>query len=147
MKGGKRIHATTNDVFLNALQMAREAGDLAELDNILDYARPCGRSHSQDEGITITTHSFCTEFVVNPGGSEGIYIDAWIYGLILPDFTGSMSYRRTRIGTIKTLAEGRDAYAIMGRAAGLLTYYADLYVRKHIDRFSPEGELQEGGAE
>lgn len=139
----KRIHDTTNDLFSNTMKMAREAGVLHTLDEIKDYELPNEFEIYAREAIELTSYQFNAEFVVNGGATEGIYIDANIYGIFR---AGQEKPERQSIGTIKTLREDLDAYKIMGEAAGALTYFAFRYVNNHLDRYTQEGEEAEATA-
>ncbi len=136
-KQKKRIHDTTNDLFMNVMQEARKAGVLKPLDEIKDYELPNENEFYNSDALCLTDYSFNVLFIVNAGSSEGIYIDAYIDGSFMD---GQTKPTRRHVGTIKTLREDLEAYKIMGEAAGALTYFACLYVNSHLDRYTPEGE-------
>ena len=70
----KIVRDTTKDLFENTLKLARESGALADMDAILDYVLPAW------DGIQLSDYRFDTYFVVELGGSEGVYISAFIDG-------------------------------------------------------------------
>lgn len=61
--------------------------------------------------------------IVNTGGSEGIYVDVAVRQRIYED--GSLNY--ISLGTLKTLEDSLEAYASMGRLAGVITAVAEKY--------------------
>ena len=66
------------DLFNGILKTARDAGALQELDRIIDYDSAC--EFEEQNKRPISNYEFATEFRVDFGGSEGIYIDAWLNG-------------------------------------------------------------------
>jgi hypothetical protein len=130
---GKEIRRDTcADLFNNALRLARDAGELKAMDEILDYALPSNEAH------LLTDYRFNVCFLVNYG-CEGIYIDAFLNGQFEENFRNDRS--RISIGTLKTLREDLDAMKIMGGACGVLTCFATRYVNTEIDRYTPEKQL------
>lgn len=130
----KIVRDTTKDLFENTLKLARESGALADMDAILDYALPAW------DGIQLSDYRFDTYFVVELGGSEGVYISAFIEGQFIQG--QKEAKRRVSIGTLKTLEEGLKALQIMGKACGTLTYFAYRYVNENIDRYTPDKGMQ-----
>ena len=62
--------------------------------------------------------------IVCTGGSEGIYVDVYVRRMYLDD-------QRTDeipLMTVKTLHEGVEDYASMGRIAGAITYLGEAYL-------------------
>lgn len=123
---------TTADLFNAVLRLARESGHFAEVDPILDYA------DAWFEECELSNYEFDALFCVNFGGSEGIYIDAYIRGVF--DESGKSGIKR--IGTIKTLRDDLEGMELMGKACGTLTYFARQYVNQEIDRYTSERELR-----
>ena len=109
---------TPVDLFNNILKTARNAGALQELDRIIDYDSAC--EFMEENRKPISHYEFSTVFSVDFGGSEGIYIDAWLHGHL--DESGHT--KRLRFGTIKTLESSLNALKIMGDACGILQFYA-----------------------
>ena len=84
-------------LYNNILKTARNAGALQELDRIIDYDSAC--EFMEENRKPISHYEFSTVFSVDFGGSEGIYIDAWLNGHL----DESVHTNRLRFGTIKTL--------------------------------------------
>ena len=101
------------DLFNGILKTARDAGALQELDRIIDYDSAC--EFEEKNKRPISNYEFATEFRVDFGGSEGIYIDAWLNGYL--DESGHT--QRLHFGTIKTLERDLAAMKIMGEACGM----------------------------
>jgi hypothetical protein len=129
-----KIHRHTNTELFNKIyETARETGELARLLEIEDYHLPETFHVSK-----LTDYNFQVYFIVNYGGSEGIYIDAHIAGF----FDESKKRKRLKLGTIKTLKIDLNAMKIMGEACGILTHFAKEYIDANLDYFSPENELR-----
>lgn len=120
------------DLFNGILKTARNAGALQELDRIIDYDSAC--EFEEKNKRPISNYEFATEFRVDYGGSEGIYIDAWLDGYL--DESGHP--QRLHFGTIKTLERDLAAMKIMGEACGILQYYASAYLNKNLSRYEPD---------
>lgn len=120
------------DLFNGILKTARDAGALQELDRIIDYDSAC--EFEEKNKRSISNYEFATEFRVDFGGSEGIYIDAWLNGYL--DESGHT--QRLHFGTIKTLERDLAAMKIMGEACGILQYYASDYLNKNLSRYEPD---------
>lgn len=120
------------DLFNGILKTARDAGALQELDRIIDYDSAC--EFEEKNKRPISNYEFATEFRVDFGGSEGIYIDAWLDGYL--DESGHT--QRLHFGTIKTLERDLAAMKIMGEACGILQYYASDYLNKNLSRYEPD---------
>ena len=88
---------TPSDLFKGILKTARDAGALQELDRIIDYDSACEFEEKNKQPIS--NYEFNFVFSVDYGGSEGIYIDAWLDGYL--DESGHT--QRLHFGTIKTL--------------------------------------------
>ena len=120
------------DLFKGILKTARDAGALQELDRIIDYDSAC--EFEEKNKRPISNYEFNCIFSVDYGGSEGIYIDAWLNGYL--DESGHP--QRLHFGTIKTLERDLDAMKIMGEACGILQYYASDYLNKNLSRYEPD---------
>ena len=121
---------TPKILFRRVLNLVQRNGYYAEAEPIMDYTSP------DDREIEFTNYRFNFHAVVNPGGSEGIYIDCYLRGEF--DQSGKET---CPIGTFKTLSEDMNAYRIMGALCGALTFYAGEYINTHIDRYTPDAEL------
>lgn len=117
----------TGDLFMDIYQLAERSGELDKLKFIEDY-------HMGNDGrkrFKITNDDFLVHFSAQFGGSEGIYIDAYINGR----FDASGEHKRVSIGTIKTLEDDLAAMKIMGEACGILTYNAAEYLNQNYARY------------
>ncbi len=131
------IKRYNNTELFNAIyQMAEKSGELAKLAAIEDYHLP-----ETFKVATLCNYQFDTLFVVNYGGSEGIYIDAFLSG----EIDESKQSQKWPLGTIKTLETSLDAMKIMGEVCGILTHFASLYINKNLDDFTPEAQLRSWG--
>ena len=120
------------DLFNSILKTARDAGALQELDRIIDYDSAC--EFEEKNKRPISNYEFNCIFSVDYGGSEGIYIDAWLDGYL--DESGHT--QRLHFGTIKTLERDLAAMKTMGEACGILQYYASDYLNKNLSRYEPD---------
>lgn len=133
MKANER--ETPNSLFKAIMKMARESGHFKEIDEILDY----DSAVKYDEGAMkpITNCEFNTVFEVDFGGSEGIYIDAYI----IDPFSRACDHpKRFHLGTLKTLYRHLDGMKIMGKACGILQYFAREYVNLNWKKFEEQEE-------
>lgn len=121
---------TPGSLFKSVVELVKEHGHFQEAEPILDYVLPEGYDTRK-----LTNYRFSFQAIVNPGGSEGIYIDCVLRGEF--DRSGE---KYCQVGTIKTLREDVDAYRIMGALAGLLTVYAYKYINNNLDRYTPDTE-------
>jgi hypothetical protein len=112
------------------LNLVQQNGYYDEAVKIMDYYLP------EKDKTEFTNYRFDFLAVVNPGGSEGIYIDCYLRGEF--DQSGK---RTCEIGTFKTLGENMNAFRIMGALSGALTFYASQYVNANIERYTPDAEL------
>ena len=120
------------DFFNGMMKTAREAGSLADFDKIADYAM-CD-SYDEAAKKPISSYEFSTRFVVNYGGSEGIYIDGFLVGTL--DESGKGQHRH--FCTLKTLERNFEAMKIMGETCGILHYYATEYLNRNWARYEPD---------
>ena len=119
------------DLFNGMMKMAREAGALAEFDKIADYEMcDCFDDAAKKP---ISSYEFKTRFVVDYGGSEGLYIDGYLVGTL--DEIGEFQNRH--FCTLKTLNRDFEAMKLMGSVCGILQYYATEYINRNLDRYEP----------
>jgi hypothetical protein len=126
---------TTADLFRAAWREARDAGQLNKLLAIIDYELAADYC-----AVPVTNYEFDVHFCCNYGGSEGIYIDAWIDGNF-DEKQDPNENKRAKIGTIKTLYTSLEAMQVMGEACGTLTHFASQYINRELDRYTPRAEL------
>ena len=120
------------DLFNGMMKMAREAGALAEFDKIADYEMcDCFDDAAKKP---ISSYEFKTSFVVDYGGSEGIYIDGYLVGTL--DEIGEFQNRH--FCTLKTLNRDFEAMKLMGSVCGILQYYATEYINRNLDRYESD---------
>lgn len=67
---------------------------------------------------------------LQPGGSEGIYVDVSLVTCIEDD--GSARETETPLLTFKTLDEGPEGYAAMGALTGMLSYAVELFLMLNL---------------
>lgn len=131
------IKRHTNTELFNAVyKLAEKSGELKKLIGIEDYHLP-----ETYHVVTLSNYEFDTLFVANYGGSEGIYIDAYLSGI----FDDGKEHKKLKLGTIKTLRTDLEAMKIMGEACGILTHFADRYVNGNLDDFTPKTLLRQWG--
>lgn len=126
---------TPYSLFGEILKMARESGCFKEVDEILDYAQAF--KFDENANRDITHYEFDTEFCVRFGSNEGIYIHASIVGF---PFGRSKQDVHIPFGTVKILNTDFQSMTIMGKACGVLEWFAHKYVMDNIHRFSSEPE-------
>ncbi len=118
---------STGDLFLDIYRLAEQSGELEKLKFIEDYHQ----GKREWDRLEISDDDFTVNFSVQMGGSEGIYIDAYIDGR----FDASGEHKSASIGTIKTLQDDLVAMKIMGEACGILTFYATKYLNQGYSRY------------
>ena len=123
---------TLVDLYSGMMKMARDAGALKEFDRISDY--DMSEAFSSEAKIPISSYEFRTSFVVDYGGSEGIYIDGYLDGFL--DESGKKQH--WHFCTLKTLERDFEAMKIMGKTCGILQYYATEYVNRNLNRYEPD---------
>lgn len=126
-----------SDLFAAILDKARTAGDLTDIEPILDYCLP-----NKQEPESPDRNQYLTDYRFNilPSlqfGCEGVYLD-----LILEGSFDATDRTRLSIGTIKTLRQDQDACELMGRLCGLLMFHGHAYVNDNIHRYTPLEELE-----
>lgn len=130
----QRDRAST--LFLAIVKQAKENGDMAGIDPILDYTLPNEQESTVGDDPALTHYEFDVVPVLG-FGCEGIYIDCYLHGKF--DDSGR---DKLHIGTIKTLREDLDACKLMGKLCGILMYHAFQYINKNIHRYTPKKELE-----
>lgn len=125
MRKPKPITAET--LFDEAFRRAKEAGDLIEILPILESYGTLSKD------IPLTDYHFDMICAVCAGTNEGTRINI--------SLQGNWSHEQQQFSTkyfayLKTLNCDPDAFAILGRVAGMLTYYAGQYVGENLNRFS-----------
>ena len=113
------------------LELVKENGHYQEVEPILDYYLP------SDAAIEFSNYEFDFCALVNPGGSEGIYVDVFLRG----DFDQSEK-KHCKIATFKSLNEDAGAFKVMGALCGVLTYYAGQYINSNLVRYYTPKELE-----
>lgn len=128
---------TGGSMFTAVVRMARENGDFAKAEAILDYVLPGESEDGDDNKVELTAYEFDFEPVLNYG-CEGIYIDCFIVGKF--DQSGRS---RLHVGTLKTLRRDLEAAKIMGELCGVLLHYAFQYVNENLHRYTPDKRLED----
>ena len=118
---------TNTDLMLAVMDLVKQNGCYEKAEQIMDYFLP---EEMKVQEITDCRFDFCA--IVNFGASEGIYIDCFISGYYDTNINKSM---KLPCGTFKTLRDDLEAMQIMGELAGALTYWANYYVNREIDRY------------
>lgn len=127
-----------SELFEAILNRARAAGDLADIDPILDYCLPNKEEPEPPERDQyLTDYRFNILPILQFGSCEGIYLD-----LLLEGSFDATDRTRLHIGTIKTLGENQKACEMMGRLCGLLMFHGSAYVNENIHRYTPQEELE-----
>ena len=122
------LRDTGGSLFCSVIRMAREAGEFAKAESILDYILPCEHEDSVHDKVKLTAYEFDFQPILNYG-CEGIYIDCYLAGKF--DESGRF---RLHVGTLKTLRRDVEAAKIMGELCGLLLHYASEYVNSNLHR-------------
>ena len=123
---------TLVDLYNGMMKMARAAGALKEFDRIADY--DMSETFSSEAKIPISSYEFRTRFFVDYGGSEGIYIDGYLDGVL--DESGKNQH--WHFCTLKTLEWDFESMKIMGETCGILQFYATEYLNRNLDRYEPD---------
>ena len=130
------LRDTGGSLFCSVIRMAREAGEFAKAESILDYILPCEHEDSVHDKVKLTAYEFDFQPILNYG-CEGIYIDCYLAGKF--DESGRF---RLHVGTLKTLRRDVEAAKIMGELCGLLLHYASEYVNSNLHRYTPDKSLE-----
>ena len=126
----EKIKRDTNTDLMNGIyESIRESGNYDKAEQIMDYFLP--ESYRVKE---LSNYEFDFIAKVRFGGNEGIYIDCYIDGCFDENIDEP---QRLHCGTFKTLADNLSAMKIMGELTGTLTYYADDYLNRELDRYTP----------
>ena len=130
------LRDTGGSLFCSAIHLARENGDFAQADAILDYILPCAHETGLRENVELTAYEFNFESTLSYG-SEGIYMDCCLRGKF--DESGRSVLH---VGTLKTLKQDLEAAKIMGELCGILHYYENQHVNQHLRLYTPDKELE-----
>lgn len=131
MSETKKINRDTNADLMNGIvRLVKENGWYDRVGNILDYYLP--ESNTVKE-ISNYEFAFCAN--LDFGGSEGIYIDCYIDGIV--DENNARTTQKIPCGVFKTLGDGLEHMRIMGEFVGILKYYATRYIGQNFERYCP----------
>lgn len=72
---------------------------------------------------------------VDYGSSEGIYGNIQLFGNWNPQQPDEPFQSRMHVYTLKTLNTDKESFLAMGMLVNLICYYANEFVRTHLDRF------------
>lgn len=124
---------SVKDVMEAAVKLARTDPRFAEAekDCPLDYELICS-SVKYDK---LFNCDFDVIGNVAYGSSEGIYGDVFLYGSWCKETQNNAFHSRMRVYSLKTLERTKDPYIGMGMMVTLICYYANEFVRTHLDRF------------
>lgn len=124
---------SVNDVMEAAVKLARTDPRFAEAekDCPLDYELVC--SSTRHDKLSIC--DFDVIGCVSYGTSEGIYGDIYLYGNWNKDRRSNPTNTRMHVYVLKTLEQTKDPYIAMGMMVTLICYYANEFIRTHLDRF------------
>lgn len=117
---------TNQFLFDKVVEILKEQGKLPD---ILDYSL---HEHTPKE---FSDYQFNCGYMLDYGGSEGIYLDVFVKGLC--DETENHS--RVFLGTFKTLQTSEDAMVEMGKLAGYFSFALSKYVNSNLDYFTWKG--------
>ena len=129
----EKRYLSVSDVMESAVKLARTDPRFAEAEKNcpLDYDLLCS-SVKYDK-------LHCCDFDVIGdvvyGSSEGIYGDIYLYGSWNKDMKDEPFRSRMRVYSLKTLEASKEAYIGMGMLVTLICYYANEFIRTHLDRF------------
>ncbi len=129
-----RIRRYTNKELMElVVEKARQTGDYAKAEAILDYFLPENFSI-----VRLTNYEFDFHAIADFGGSEGIYLDCWLSGSF-----DDTEETRCKMGTFKTLRDDLDGMKIMAELGGILNYHLSRFVNENINSFSPDKQLKQ----
>lgn len=113
-----------SSIFDTVINCLKETSDeYNEVAKTLDYALPVSYN---DGYVTEDFDDISPQVLVSAGGSEGVYIDVYIYSRYDQP-------HRYNIGTLKTLDEGFQAYINMGKLSGMITYVLETYLEEAFE--------------
>ena len=121
---------TNADLMKGVLRLVKENGWYDEAESIMDYFLPEEKCIQE-----LSNFEFDFKAIVEYGASEGIYLRCFLEGSL--DENDFDSNEIIPCGTFKTLGDSLRHARIMGRLAGILTYYATYYVTENFDRYCP----------
>lgn len=129
----EKVYFTVKDVFEAAVALARTDPSFVEAEKkcSLDYERVC--SDSREDVLRFS--DFEVIGLVTYGTSEGIYGDLYLYGSWNQETRMVSGNSYLRVYVLKTLNEEKDAYLAMGIMVNIIAYYANEFVRTHLNRF------------
>lgn len=120
-KQKKRIHDTTNDLFMNLMQEARKAGVLKPLDEIKDYELPNENEFYNSDALCLTDYSFNVLFTWRPSITRSAHILHWA-GCLQPSLKQTSCHlalherASRRISKIHSVFFGNFVSVFLGRA-------------------------------
>lgn len=122
-----KVNKPTNQgLFDKVVEILKEQGKLPDH---LDY-------HLHEHNLVeLSDYQFDCNFKLDFGGSEGIYLDCYIEGIL----DETENHRRISLGTFKTLQASEDAMTKMGQLAGHFSFVLSKYVNSHLDDFTWKG--------
>lgn len=126
-----RLRITTGQFFESVIDMAKKSGYFDKVGDIVDYTSSCSWSST-----VISNDAFRLIADVRMGSNEGIYINCVLQGTF-----DDSEKESALIGTVKSLSEDIDGYAMMGYLAGILVYCAAQLQQNDWVRFLPQDEL------
>jgi len=110
---------TSGNAFKRVWEVASNLKILQDVVPILEYVLP------ESSGVCNVPSECDIISLVNTGSSEGICVDSYCV---------TESGQRIKLGTIKTLRDDIDAYALMGKLSGVLTLLFEMYICCNYDR-------------
>jgi len=122
----------------NIVAEARDSGELAGLDAILDYLLP----NDNDTETVLSAYDFDDRIEILPGSSEGVYLHWSLAGRFRQERPRGTD-ARLHIATIKTLQTDLATYKTMGTTAGILEYFSIKYVGNNLRLYTPDDELRQ----
>lgn len=131
------LRLSPKELFRAAVQRARDAGDMARMEPILEYVLPDDQEPGPSERETMVTEYQFDFLPMLDFGCEGIYLNCFLRA----KFDDSSSYM-VDAGTIKTLRTDLDACKLMGELAGVLLHHASEYVGQNLHLFTTDRELK-----
>ncbi len=129
----QKRYFTVKDVLENAVALAKTDPRFAEYEKAckLDYQLLC----STCKYDRLYRCEFDVVGQVAYGNSEGIYGDIFLYGCWTQEQREAPFYSRIRVYVLKTLETDKESYLAVGMLVNLICYYANEFVRTHLDRF------------
>lgn len=123
------LRDTGGSLFSSVIRKAKENGDFAKAEAILDYYLPCEHKSGTGDKMLLTECRFDFVPIFNYG-CEGICIDCYLKGKF--DESGRSSLH---VGTLKTLKRDLESAKVIGELCGILTHHASEYVNQNLDRY------------